>query len=46
VKEELYDAILDELFETLGYKCQPSELETLTEKIMDIVREAFLEELL
>jgi len=45
VKEELYDAIVDKLFETIGFKCQPSEIETLAEEIVDLVREALTEEL-
>ncbi|KKL12721.1 hypothetical protein LCGC14_2532920, partial [marine sediment metagenome] len=29
-----------------GFKCQPSEIETLAEEIVDLVREALADELL
>jgi len=49
MKEELYDNILEHLFDTLGYKCQPSELQTLAEQIVGqviaIVRESLENEL-
>lgn len=45
MKTELYEAILDQLFETLGYKCQPSELEELAQVLLDIVRETLSDEL-
>lgn len=39
MKEELNEAVLEILFEKLGYKCQPSELEELATQIVELVVE-------
>jgi hypothetical protein len=36
MKEELYEEVLELLFERLGFKCQPSELEELATQIVEI----------
>ena len=45
MKEELYDAILDNILEKIGYRCQPSELEELAETIVKTIHDILSEEL-
>lgn len=45
MKQELYEEILDLLFDRVGYKCQPSEVEELSQEILRLVREWLAEEI-
>jgi hypothetical protein len=45
MREELYEDILEVLYDKLGYKCQPSELEELAEQVVDKLLEFYVEEL-
>ncbi len=45
MKEELYDAILNDILEAIGYRCQPSELQELAEVIVQTIRDTLSEEL-
>jgi hypothetical protein len=45
MREELYEDILEVLYDNLGYKCQPSELEELAEQVVDKLLEFYVEEL-
>ena len=44
MKEELYEAVLELLFDAVGFKCQPSELEELASAIVDKVATALTDE--
>jgi len=45
MREELYEDVLEVLLDKLGYKCQPSELQELAERVVETLLEHYIKEL-